>query len=260
MGAIAERGGMQKQFLGMLSVTVLLVGCGVATKLCGYFEFFTLGAGPGGEASLEENFTFQDYQCNANCTATTIAYLEAVKLYDTETGEVLAPSSIGIMSEGTTVNGTPALNGWWINNPEYNTQLATYSGYYGRQEGDGTPQGAFDASYITTGTNVGTNRSAMIHMYPGELPANSWYMAIDAPVCINGSSACNNQILGYEYWLLPVDASGNAGAPFYETGVDWNVSAMACAVQQWNTNAPSTVVFPNFSVLGGASNTCPKGN
>lgn len=58
------------------------------------------------------------------------------------------------------------------------------------------------------------------------------------PVSIDSAASCVNRLLGHEYWPFVVGTGGTTGAPFNETGVDWNRDAFNEAVIEWNNDAP----------------------
>jgi len=291
---------MNKRLLGLFAALVLLAGCGTAIPPCGSFvfnqQFFdsTIGYFTGPILTMNDTFTFQAKSCVSDCAPNVIAYIEAAKVIDLDTGTVEQPySTFGNGSIVGLTGGNPPYNGWWINNPEIYTGNFTNPfyqpssfGYYGAVAAAQVYQGVpatFDPSYTTTpnpnppGQSGNNQANAEIYMSYGAylqdgespLPASTWFMGIDTPVCILATQACLNHTLGYEFWLFATDSNGLAGNVFNETGVDWNAPSLCAAVRQWNSqagNSGSLAAFPSLTYLGipsssiTSSNPCGEGN
>lgn len=223
---------MRKLF-PLLASVMLMVGCGNPTQPCGTFSFSGSPNGMRGE-NISTSFAFNPSVCGSSCTTNTIAYIQIVRIIDRDTGEFLAPSS---QQQDRIVTGRPeaVYNGWAVDRID-----GRVWGYYAR-DNDGT-----FASYLTTGSNT---TPAILGDGPSGWPDNSWFDAVDVPVCIDNSSSCVNNLLGYYYWLFIVESGGSTGSPINEIGVDWNQTAVDLAIAQWNATAPGVGknVFPAFT-------------
>lgn len=219
----------------LANIVLFAVGCGSPTHPCGAFTFNGSPNGDRGE-NITDSFAFNPSQCHSNCTANTIAYLQIVRIVDLQTGEFLAPSS---QQQARIVTGQSeaVYNGWAIDRLD-----GRVWGYYGRNN-----DGSF-ASTLTPGSN---SSPAVLFDSPSGWPDDSWFDAVDVPVCIDARSACANNLLGYYYWLFVVNRGGSTSSPFSEVGVDWNQTAVDLAVAKWNSTAPGLGknVFPAFTRL-----------
>jgi hypothetical protein len=181
------------------------------------------------------NFDFDPAECGAsNCDCGTVAYIQIVRIIDLNTGNYLSPNS---QQTNRMVTGRTAeyLNGWAVD------RLSNRNwGYYGRNN-----DGSF-ASYLTTGSNT---TDAILRDTPGGWPDRSWFDAVSVPVCIDASSDCVNQLLGYYYWLFVVDSDGNASDPFDKIAVEWHRDAVDESILEWNNDAPGLGKnsFPSFT-------------
>lgn len=223
---------MRKTLLVMVGAVLLLAGCGNPTHPCGVFTFNGSPNGNRGE-NISNSFAFNPATCNHNCNTNTIAYIQIVRILDRDTGEYIAPSS---QQQARIVTGQAdaTQNGWAVDRID-----GRVWGYYGRNN-----DGSF-ANYLTPGSN---NAPAVLGDGPSGWPDNSWFDAVDVPVCIDPESTCVNNLLGYYYWLFIVNPGGTTDAPLNEIGVDWNQSAVDLAIAQWNATAPGVGknVFPAF--------------
>ena len=201
---------------------LLMVGCGNPTTPCGVFTFTGAPNGARG-INMTQTFQFGPPPCSASCTTNSIAYVQIVRIIDRDTGNFLAP---GPEQQTRIVTGqaTVALNGWAVDRLE-----GRVWGFYGRNN-DGTFAGT-----LTPGSNASP---AILRDSPSGWPDNSWFDAVDVPICIDANSGCVNNELGYDYWLFIVNPGGNVGNPFNEIGVDWHRDAVDVAVAAWNANAP----------------------
>jgi hypothetical protein len=223
-----------RKLLPLLAAGVMLAaGCGNPTQPCGTFSFTGSPNGDSGE-NIQTTFAFNPSVCNSNCTTKTIAYIQIVRVIDQDTGEFLAPST---QQQDRIVTGQSeaVYNGWAVDRIDNRVW-----GYYARNN-----DGSF-ASYLTTGSST---TSAILGDGPYGWCCNTWFDAVDVPVCIDPSSSCVNNLLGYYYWAFVVDSSGGTGAPFSEIGVDWNQTAVDLSIAQWNATAPGVGknVFPAFT-------------
>src|SRR6266849_6449157 len=227
---------MRKQLLLLcVGAIVLAAACGQATHPCGTFSFSGSPNGNRGE-NISTSFSFSPGACSSNCGTNTIAYIQIVRIIDSDTVDFLAPST---QQHDRIVTGQAdaTQNGWAVDRID-----GRIWGYYARNN-DGT-----FASYLTTGSNA---TAAVLGDGPSGWPDNSWFDAVDVPVSIDANSSCVNNLLGYYYWLFIVNSGGSTGSPFNEIGVDWNQTAVDLAVAQWNATAPGVGknIFPAFTRL-----------
>jgi hypothetical protein len=226
---------MRKLLALLAAGLVVAAGCGTPTQPCGTFNFTGTPTTAPGEY-ITDVFTFSPSLCGANCSTNTIVYIQIVRVIDMDTGEYLAP---GPQQQARIVTGqsTPAYNGWSVDRLEGHNW-----GYYGRNN-DGT----FDSALIP-----GSSSSpATLIDTPGGWPVDTWFDAVDIPVCIDPKSSCVNDLLGDYYWLYTENSSGVTGTPFSEVGVTWMQTAGNLAIAKWNANAPGLgkTVFPAFTQL-----------
>jgi len=226
---------MRNVIISMASGVFLMTGCGTPTHPCGTFTFSGSPDGNRGEI-ISDSFAFDPSVCSSPCNCDHICFIQIVRIIDRDTGQFLAPSS---QQQARIVTGqsSATLNGWAVDRID-----GRVWGYYGRNN-DGT-----FASYLTTGNNTSP---AVLGDEPSGWPDNSWFDAVDVPVCIDGLSVCLNNLLGYYYWLFIVDPGGTTGNPINEVGVDWNQQAVDLAIAQWNNTAAGVGknVFPVFSKM-----------
>jgi hypothetical protein len=225
-----------RKLLFLLVAGVLLVpGCGNPTQPCGVFTFSGSPTTAPGEY-ITDQFAFNPSLCGASCTSNQIVYIQIVRVIDMTTGEFLAP---GPQQQARIVTGNPtvAYNGWSVDRLEDHNW-----GYYGRNN-DGT----FDSA-LTPGSS---SSPATLIDTPGGWPPETWFDAVDVPVCIDSDSSCVNNLLGYYYWLYTEDSSGVTGTPYSEIGVDWMQTAVDLSIAKWNANAPGLgkTVYPAFTRL-----------
>lgn len=221
--------------VGLLALVAALVGgCGTTTTPCGTFAFTgTPHANQGIDMTLR--FDFDPAECGEPaCTCNTVAYIQIVRIIDIDTGAFLAPNS-DQQNRIVTGRTKAGLNGWAID------RLAGRNwGYYGRNN-DGT-----FASTLTTGSNT---TDAILRDRPSGWPNNSTFDAVSVPVCIDASSPCVNELLGYYYWLFVVGRNGVTSDPFHKIAVDWHQDAVDESVIEWNNDAPGLGKnsFPAFT-------------
>lgn len=221
--------------VGLLLAAPIVAACGAPTQPCGAFAFTGAPhASQGIDMSLD--FTFNPATCSATGSpnATTVAFVQIVRIIDRTDGSFLAPSTEQFNRIITGNTNTP-LNGWAIDR-----LTDRVWGYYGRNN-----NGAFSGT-VTTGssTSTGTLRDS-----PAGWPNQSWFDAVTVPVCLVGNAACQDRLVGYFYWLFIVDTSGTVGNPFNQIGVDWNQDAVDAAVVEWNNDATGLGKnqFPTFT-------------
>ncbi len=207
----------------------LLVACGNPTTPCGTFSFTGSPSGSAGE-NIQTTFNFSPALCSRNCQTSEIAYIQIVRVIDRDTGDFLAPSTQQF--DRIVTGSDPTSNGWSVDRID-----GRVWGYYGRNN-DGT-----FASYLIPGSSTAPS---ILQDGPGGWPDNTWFDAVDVPVCMDAQSSCVNNLLGYYYWLFIVDSSGNTAPPINEIGVDWMQTSVDRAVALWNTTAPGVGknVFP----------------
>jgi hypothetical protein len=208
-------------------------GCGPASTPCGTFTFTGTGNSPIRGANIQVDFAFNPSACSKTCNCAKICYIQCVRILDLPTGNYLAPNT-DQANRTVTGNATPAYNGWAID------RLSDRNwGYYGRNN-----NGTF-AGTIVTGSNSTT---ATLFDTPSGWPDNSWFDAITVPVCIDNTSPCVNNFLGYWYWLFIVNPGPSVGDPFSEIGRDWHRDVVDLCVTEWNNDAPTLgkQMFPAF--------------
>lgn len=220
---------------GLLFASLFIaISCGTPTTPCGTFHFTGTALPGGGGATVNIDFNFGPSTCASTCNCNTIAYVQIVRVIDRSTGAFLAPNSD---QQARIVTGTPqpTLNGWAVD------RLSGRNwGYYGRNN-----DGSFSGT-LTPGSNAST---ATLRDLPSGWGPDDWLDFVSVPVCIDNSSPCNSNLLGYWYWLIIIGPDGHNGDPFNEPGVDWNKDAFDASVQMWNLTAPplGKTVFPTFT-------------
>ncbi len=212
-----------------------LAGCGTATVPCGQFTFTGSPASNGG-ISCQVSFSFSPPACQAAaCPCNAIAYVQIVRIIDLDTGDYLQPHSEQV-NRMVTGNATVAYNGWAVDRV-----FGRIWGYYGRND---------DGSFAKTVALGNNSTPAIMADTPQGWAVNTWFDAVSVPVCIAGP-ACNNRLLGYEYWAFLVQTSGSGSDPFSETGRQWHQSVVDLAVANWNAAAATLgkQPFPAMTVL-----------
>ena len=207
-----------------LSLALLAAGCGHASSPCGTFAFTGAKHSNRG-VDVTVTFTFDPTNCGApSTTATTIAYIQIVRIIDIDTGGFLAPNS-DQQNRIVTGQTQTSLNGWAVDRLS-----GRVWGYYGRNN-DGT-----FASTITTGSN---STNAVLRDSPSGWPNRSWFDAVTVPDCLVGVSACQDHLLGYYYWFFIVDNIGTATDPGDFVARTWHQDAVDRSVDAWNADASS---------------------
>lgn len=215
-------------------LAVAVTSCGPATLPCGTFTF-TGSPHANRGINMTLNFAFDPVACGAPATnATTIAYVQIIRIIDQDTGAFLQPNSD---QQNRIVTGQSAsLNGWAIDRLS-----GRVWGYYGRNN-DGT----FSAT-LTTGSNT---TDAILRDTPSGWPDNSWFDAVSVPVCLVGDATCQDRLIGYYFWLFIVDSAGVvSGNPLNYVARDWHRDAVDLSVTEWDNDAPGlgNNGFPAFS-------------
>ena len=225
---------MRRHLARLCLIALVSLQCGPESAPCGTF---TYTATPHSNRGIDNSvtFAFNPATCGAAaCTTNTIAYVQIVRIIDLATGNFLSPNS-DQTNRIVTGNATPAFNGWAVD------RLSGRNwGYYGRNN-----DGSF-ASTLTPGSNT---VSAVLRDSPSGWPDGSWFDAVSVPVCIDASSTCVNQFLGFYYWLFTVNTGGAVGGPLDEIARQWHRDAVDLAVVEWNNDAPGLGKnsFPAFS-------------
>lgn len=230
-----KQGSRNRTLIALLVAASLLAACGPASVPCGTFSF-TGSPHANRGVTVAVTFDFDPAACSAPATtATTIAYVQIVRIIARDTGAFLAPSSEQ-QNRIVTGQSQSSMNGWAIDRITDRVW-----GYYGRNN-----DGSF-AGTITTGSNT-TN--ATLRDVPSGWPDNSWFDAVSVPDCLVGTaSSCQDHMLGYYYWLFIVDGSGVAGAPGDSIARQWHQDAVDLSVTEWNNDAAglSKNAFPTLS-------------
>ena len=205
-----------------VALTGIVSACGPATVPCGTFVF--TGA-PHSNCGIDMSldFTFDPAACKAPATtATTIAYIQIVRIIDGDTGDYLAPNSEQ-QDRIVTGRSTASMNGWAVD------RLATRDrGDYGVGD-DGTFAGT-----LTTGSSTSV---ATLRDKPSGWPNNSWFDAVSVPDCLVGVTGCQDRMLGYYYWLFLVGSTGTVGNPVNIVAVEWHRDAVDESVIEWDADA-----------------------
>lgn len=233
---------MKRVLLAVMVTVVMLTGCGNPIKQCGTFTFN--GESSEGGVYMTNSFAFNPSACSvtltsppASCTSNRIAYIQILRIIDEDTGEFVAPNSWQQARIVQNPSNPPTLNGWAVDRAS-----GFNYGYFGMQN-DGTSFGSDDVPGNNTTPTVLTD-------WPGQTTTEHlWYDAVDIPVCMDKSSACDNYFLGYYYWLF-ITQGGVASNPFSEVGVDWMRTAAIQAVQQWNVQAATGIGTHQLPAFG----------
>jgi len=229
------QGPRNRILIALLVVASLLAACGPASQPCGAFSFTGSPHADQG-VTVEVTFDFDPSTCSAPATtATTIAYVQIVRIIDFDTGAFLAPSSEQ-QNRIVTGQSQTSLNGWAIDRI-----AGRIWGYYGRNN-----DGSF-AGTITTGSN---STDAILRDVPANWPNRTWFDAVSVPDCLVGTAgSCQDHLLGYYYWLFFVDSSGVTGAPGHAIARQWHQDAVDLSVTEWNSDAAGLGknAFPTLS-------------
>lgn len=197
-------------------VCLLFIGC-TTTNECGTWTFS--GTPSGNSFPLTDTFTFNPASCGKSCDCKQDPIIQMTWVYNADDHTNLYASN---QPQGT----RSTANGWSID------QIDGWAYAYYSLQNDGT----FSAIYGLPGSN-GT--PSTLKDTPGGWPANTFFYAVDAPVCYS-SDTCQNRILGYYFWSYILD-SNDKGQKFI-TDVAWKDldAEFLNAVSAWNAWAPTS--------------------
>lgn len=197
-------------------VVFLIVGC-QATQECGAWTF--TGTPTGTSFPLTDTFTFNPATCGKSCECTQDPIIQMTWVYNTDLGTNLYASD---QPQGTRSDA----NGWAVD------QLNGWAyAYYSLQN-----NGTFASVYGLPGSN-GT--PSTLNDDPGGWPKNTFFYAVDVPVCYS-SKTCQNKILGYYFWSYFLDDT-DTGQKFI-TAPAWKDldTEFLNVVAAWNAWAPTS--------------------
>jgi hypothetical protein len=194
----------------------LFIGC-TTTQECGTWTFS--GTPSGTTFPLTDSFTFNPAGCGKSCDCSQDPIIQMTWVYNADQHMNLYASN---QPQGTRSDA----NGWAID------QIDGWAYAYYSLHNDGT----FDAGYGLPGSN-GT--PSTLNDTPGGWPANTYFYAVDVPVCYS-SKTCQNKILGYYFWSYILDNT-DTGQKFI-TDVAWKDldTEFLNAVSAWNAWAPTS--------------------
>lgn len=194
----------------------LLIGC-QSTQECGTWTFS--GTPVGTTFPLTDTFTFSPATCGKNCTCTQDPIIQMTWVYNSDQQTNLYASD---QPQGTRSD----VNGWAVD------QINGWAYAYYSLQNDGT----FSSFYGLPGAN-GT--ASTLNDTPGGWPANTYFYAVDVPVCYS-SETCQNKILGYYFWSYILDNT-DTGQKFI-TAPAWKDldTEFQNAVAAWNAWAPTS--------------------
>lgn len=225
---------MKWKLLVMGAVILVLAGCNPVLA-CGDFTFTGTEVDTSSSNGIDMNvsFDFDPSVCSSTCYCDEVVYIQIVRTYDLSNATYLYPS--------TEKMNRATADGYYLD------RLAgKIWGYYGRND-DGT-----FASSLTPGSNTSDAILFDSPRRPESEPwLGIWWQAVSVPVCIDTSSGCSNNLLGYYFWSWLVNDSGDV------TGiVDWTATSPQAdsvddAVVEWNSQAPGLGknTFPTFTDL-----------
>ena len=197
-------------------ICAFLVAC-QSTQECGDWSFS--GTPSGNSFPMTDNFTFNPANCGKDCTCDQDPIIQMVWVYDETTGTNLYASD---QPQGTRSDA----NGWAID------QLNGWAyAYYSLQN-----NGTFSSVYGLPGSN---GQPSTLNDAPGGWGANTYFYAVDVPVCYS-SKTCQNKILGYYFWSYILD-NNDVGQKFI-TAPAWKDldTEFQNAVAAWNAWAPTS--------------------
>ena len=234
---------MKARIVGLLArasavcLVCLLVGC-QNTQECGTWSFS--GTPSGNTFPLTTAFTFNPATCGKNCTCNKDPIIQMVFVYD-------ATNHMNVYASDQPQGARSDAHGWSID------QINGWAyAYYSLQN-----NGTFSATYGLPGSN-GTASTLMDA--PSGWPANTYFYAVDVPVCYS-SQTCQNKILGYYFWSYILD--NNDQGQKWVIGPAWKDldTEFQNAVAAWNAWAPKsgieydgTATFPHAVALPALSN------
>lgn len=224
----ARSGGLLSRACAVCLACCLFIGC-QATQECGTWTFS--GTPSGTTFPLTDTFTFNPANCGKSCECSQDPIIQMTWVYNEDQHMNLYASN---QPQGTRSDA----NGWAID------QLNGWAyAYYSLQN-----NGTFAAVYGLPGSN-GT--PSALNDTPGGWPANTFFYAVDVPVCYS-SKTCQNKILGYYFWSYILD-SNDVGQKFITAPAWKDLDAeFQSALTAWNNWAPTsgtendgTGTFPN---------------
>lgn len=194
----------------------LVTGC-TQTQECGTWSF--TGTPSGNSFPMSVNFTFNPGNCGKSCDCTSDPIVQMVWVYDATNHMNLYASN---QPQGTRSDA----NGWAID------QINGWAYAYYSLHNDGT----FDGGYGLPGAN-GT--ASTLNDAPGGWGANTYFYAVDAPVCY-ASKGCKDKILGYYFWSYTLD-NNDTGQKFIISPAWKDLDTeFQNAVAAWNAWAPTS--------------------
>ena len=195
---------------------LLFIGC-TPTLECGTWTF--TGTPTGNSFPLSDTFTFNPANCGVNCDCSQDPIIQMTWVYNVTDQTNLYASD---QPQGTRSDA----NGWAID------QIDGWAYAYYSLLNNGT----FDATYGLPGSN---GKPSTLNDDPGGWPANTFFYAVDVPVCY-ASETCKNKILGYYFWSYYLDST-DTGQKFITAPAwkDLDVEFQS-AVAAWNAWAPAS--------------------
>jgi hypothetical protein len=202
--------------IGVVCLAAVLLACH-PTQECGTWTFS--GTPNGTSFPLTTTFTFTPATCGKNCNCTKDPIIQMTWVYD-------ADAHMNVYASNQPQGDRSDADGWAIDQIDgwayayYSLQNdGTFSSLYGLPGGNGTPSTLLDD--------------------PGGWSANTYFYAVDVPVCY-ASPSCTNSILGYYFWSYFLD-NNDKGQKFI-TAPAWKDldKEFKSAVAAWNTWAPTS--------------------
>ena len=195
---------------------VFFIGC-QNTQECGTWTFS--GTPTGTSFPLTDTFTFNPASCGKSCNCSQDPIIQMTWVYNEDQHMNLYASD---QPQGTRSDA----NGWAIDRVN-----GAAHAYYSLQN-DGT----FNAGWGLPGSN-GT--PSTLNDTPSGWPANTFFYAVDVPVCYT-SATCKNKILGYYFWSYILDNT-DTGQKFI-TAPAWKDldTEFQNVVAAWNAWAPTS--------------------
>lgn len=194
----------------------LFAGC-QPTLECGTWTFS--GTPTGNSFPLTDTFTFNPANCGARCDCSQDPIVQMTYVYS-ETDNMNLYASDQPQGTRSDANGwaIDQVNGW------------AYA-YYSLQN-----NGTFAAVYGLPGSN---GNPSTLNDAPSGWPANTYFYAVDVPVCYS-SETCKNKILGYYFWSYILDDT-DTGQKFI-TAPAWKDldTEFQNVVAAWNAWAPTS--------------------
>lgn len=204
--------------LGLLvPAGLVLSGCS-GTLECGSWAFNGTPQSNPDQFPLTSAFTFTPATCGKSCQCDSDVMIQMIWVFDVTDKTYLYPTS--------SYQARATAYGRVIDRVD-----GAANGYYGLLN-DGT----FASFWNTPGSN-GTATTLIDN--PGGWPDNTWFFALDVPVCFT-SNTCKNRILGYFVWSWIIDENGNASKFIIEPAWDGLNTDFQDALTAWNNWAPTS--------------------